>query len=86
MIKPTLFIGSSSEGLKVARAARQALESAAEVSIWDEGAFPLGQTFIEALVHALRRFDFALMVLTPDDPLRAEGRTCLEHATTLSSN
>jgi len=73
VIKPTLFIGSSSEGLKVARLARQALESAVEVSVWDEGAFPLGQTFIEALVNALRRFDFALMVMTPDDPTQSRG-------------
>lgn len=73
MIKPSLFIGSSSMGLDVARAARASLESVAEVSIWDEGSFPLGQTFIEALVNALRRFDFALLVLTPDDALQNDG-------------
>jgi len=72
MIKPALFIGSSSRGLEIARAARASLESVAEVSIWDEGSFPLGQTFIEALVNALRRFDFALLVLTPDDALQSD--------------
>jgi hypothetical protein len=67
MTKPSLFVGSSSEGLEFARAARAGLESDAEVSLWNEGVFPLGQTFVEALLNALPRFDFAVLVLTPDD-------------------
>jgi hypothetical protein len=67
MSKPSLFVGSSSEGLEFARAVRSGLVSDAEVTIWDEGVFALGQTFIEALVNALPRFDFAVLILTPDD-------------------
>ncbi len=62
-----MFIGSSTEGLDFARAARACLETDAEVTLWDEGAFALGQTFIEGLTEAVSRFDFALLVLTPDD-------------------
>jgi hypothetical protein len=67
MDKPSLFIGSSSEGLSIAQAVRAGLEADAEVTIWNEGVFPLGQTFIEALFNALPRFDFAVLVLTADD-------------------
>jgi len=67
MNKPSLFIGSSSEGLEFARAVRSSLAADAEVTIWDEGVFPLGQTFIEALLNAVPRFDFACLILTPDD-------------------
>jgi hypothetical protein len=67
MTKPSLFVGSSSEGLEFARAVRAGLESDAEVTLWNEGVFPLGQTFVEALLNALPRFDFAVLVLTPDD-------------------
>src|SRR5262245_27745228 len=65
--KPSLFIGSSTEGLEFARAARSLLAKDAETTIWDEGFFGLGSTFIETLINSLARFDFALLVLTPDD-------------------
>jgi hypothetical protein len=62
-----LFVGSSTEGLEFARAARGLLHHDAEVTLWNEGFFRLGNTFIETLVTALPRFDFALLVITPDD-------------------
>ena len=62
-----MFIGSSSEGLEFARAARSLLAQDAEVTIWNEGFFKPGSTFIETLINSLPRFDFALLVLTPDD-------------------
>ncbi len=67
MIKPTLFIGSSTEGLPLARALQAGLHEEVEVALWDEGVFTLGATFIESLVAALPRFDFAALLLTPDD-------------------
>src|SRR5262245_46616522 len=67
MAKPSVFIGSSSEGLELARAARSLLSQDAEVTLWNEGFSSLGSTFIETLINALPRFDFAILVLTPDD-------------------
>src|SRR5215831_13927281 len=67
MTKPSVFVGSSSEGLEFARAVRSLLTRDAEITIWNEGFFGLGNTFIETLVNALPRFDFAVLVLTPDD-------------------
>jgi len=67
MTRPSVFIGSSSEGLEFARAVRSLLYQDAEITIWNEGFFGLGNTFIETLINALPRFDFAILVLTPDD-------------------
>jgi hypothetical protein len=67
MTKPSVFIGSSSEGLEFARATRSLLNQDAEITIWNEGFFGPGKTFIETLINALPRFDFAILVLTPDD-------------------
>jgi hypothetical protein len=53
MARPSLFSGSSSEGLEFARAARSLLAQDAEVTLWNEGFFSLGNTFIETLVNAL---------------------------------
>lgn len=67
MDKPSLFVGSSKEGIDFARAVRDALANDAEVTVWDEGFFALSHTFIEGLITGVPRFDFAVLVLTPDD-------------------
>jgi predicted nucleotide-binding protein len=67
MTKPSLFIGSSSEGIEFARAVRSLLTQDAEVTVWKEGFFSLGSTYIETLMNSLPRFDFAILVFTPDD-------------------
>lgn len=66
-MKPTLFIGSSKEGLEIARAVELQLEEDAEVTIWKDGVFGLGRGTLESLVMTLGQFDFAVLVLTPDD-------------------
>ena len=74
MTKPTVFIGSSTEGLEFARAVRALLSSDAETTLWNEGFFShLGSTFIETLINALGRFDFAILILTPDDLTTSRG-------------
>lgn len=65
--RPSVFIGSSSEGLPVAKAFRDALSEAADATVWHEGIFGLGDGTLESLVAAAQRFDFAVLVLTPDD-------------------
>ena len=67
MLKPSLFVGSSTEGLEFARAIRESLSDVAEVTLWNEGFFRPGGTFIDTLVNALPRFDFAVLLLTADD-------------------
>jgi hypothetical protein len=77
LAKPALFVGSSSEGLDFARAVRSLLVSDAEVTLWNEGFFLVGNTFTESLVNGLPRFDFAAVVLTPDDLISSRDVTML---------
>ena len=65
MSTPSLFVGSSSEGLPFARAIRAKLDDDAEVTLWEDEQFTSGNTIIETLVSALPRFDFAILVLSP---------------------
>ncbi|MGH3934432.1 MAG: TIR domain-containing protein [Pseudonocardiaceae bacterium] len=67
MSRPALFVGSSSEGLRIAQAVQVCLDSVCEVELWTQGVFGLMQGTLESLVMALSRFDFAILVLTADD-------------------
>lgn len=66
---PEVFIGSSSEGERVARAIELHLHRHANVTIWMNGVFTPGVSFLQSLLNALGRFDFAVLILTPDDLL-----------------
>jgi hypothetical protein len=46
----------------------QQLESAAAVTVWSEGAFVPGQTIIESLTEIANRSDFAVFILSTDQP------------------
>lgn len=67
MSKPTIFVGSSSEGLDTAREIAVHLQEDGDVTVWNDGVFTLGSSFLESLIAALDRFDFAVVVMTPDD-------------------
>lgn len=66
-MRPAVFVGSSKEGRQIAEAIQVLLDETHEVEVWDQGAFDLSDTSIESLVAAVRRFDFAIIVVTPDD-------------------
>lgn len=65
--RPSVFIGSSSEGLPIAEAIQVNLDRACETVIWSQGVFGLSGGTLEALVTKLPVFDFAILVLAPDD-------------------
>jgi hypothetical protein len=67
MNKPSVFVGSSSEGMEFARAVRSHLQNDAEIRLWNDGLLRPGATFIDTLLNSLPRFDFAILVLTRDD-------------------
>ncbi|MEP7108024.1 MAG: TIR domain-containing protein [Ferruginibacter sp.] len=73
MKKPSLFIGSSSEGIEFARAIRGRLNNDAEITLWEDDFFRLGKTFIETLLDSAFRFDFAILVLTSDDLINSRN-------------
>jgi predicted nucleotide-binding protein len=61
--RPVLFIGSSSEGLKIAHALERLLARICEVIIWDQGVFGLSQGTLESLVSEMYKYDFAVPAL-----------------------
>jgi len=71
--RPKIFIGSSREGLEVANHIQMGLASKFEVEVWNQTVFGLGQVTIEALEKAVREFQFAIFVFTPDDQLTSRG-------------
>lgn len=72
--RPRVFIGSSSEALEVAEAIQFGLQDAAECTIWHQEVFGLGATTIESIVESSAKFDFAVLVLTPDDTTFTRGK------------
>jgi hypothetical protein len=73
--RPTVFIGSSSEGRKVADAFQVSLDEVCEVVVWSQGPFGLSEGRLEALVKALEHYDFAILVVTADDLRESRGVT-----------
>ena len=68
--KPRVFVGSSVEGLGVARAVKSQFEYDYYVEIWNESdVFGLGTATLEALENALDTYEYAIFVLTPDDQI-----------------
>jgi hypothetical protein len=66
-VRPVLFIGSSAEGLTVARAVQSLLDHDADVIVWTDGVFDVGGTTLGSLVAKAAEVDFAVMVVNPDD-------------------
>jgi predicted nucleotide-binding protein len=70
---PSLFIGSSSEGLSIAHALQAELDEECEPVVWRQNVFgPTGTTF-GTLVERAGKSDFAALILTPDDAAVIRG-------------
>lgn len=65
--KPRLFIGSSVEGLDIARAIESNLQHDCEGTVWTSGVFGPNRAPLETLLKECELADFAVVVLTPDD-------------------
>lgn len=72
---PCLFVGSSSEGIEVARRLQLELEAhgICQVTRWDQGVFRASRYPIPDMVRAAARADFAVLVATPDDLTESRG-------------
>ncbi len=73
--RPTIFIGSSSEGLDTAEAIQLNLSHKCQITIWSQGVFGLSHGTLETLTSILNRYDFAILVLTPDDLVTSRKET-----------
>jgi hypothetical protein len=83
MIKKRLFIGSSSEELKLSEAARTLLEKDFDVTIWNEklwdtSVFKINQNFLADLLKASLQFDFGILIGTNDDKVVFRGKEMLQ--------
>ena len=75
--RPSVFVGSSSEGLDVAEAVQRNLEPAADITLWSQGVFGLSHGYLESLMKAVGGCDFAILVLTADDLVESRGQTAM---------
>ncbi|MBK7970003.1 MAG: nucleotide-binding protein [Bacteroidetes bacterium] len=71
-MKRKLFIGSSTEGLSVARKLKEVIDSSCstwiDVEVWNEGnIFAMNSNTLDSLVWASRRYDYGLLVASNDD-------------------
>jgi hypothetical protein len=78
MRKKRIFIGSSSEELGLANAAKSILERDFEVtiwndSVWDTSVFKINNNFLNDLLRASLQFDFGLLIVTTDDEVKYRG-------------
>jgi hypothetical protein len=73
--KPRLFVGSSKEGLEVARAIEDNLARDVEVTLWTQSVFEPSNFALDDLLRKLETSDFGVFVFTPDDVLKMRGNT-----------
>ncbi len=69
MDKPSVFVGSSSEGLHIAEAIYAHLSYETKPKLWTHQLFLPGQYPMEVLERQLRQHAFAVLVASPDDQL-----------------
>lgn len=75
---PVLFIGSSVEGLAIAREVQnQFKHDRFEVRLWTTGVFGAGGVSIDSLLGQVAAADFALFVFGPDDTVASRDTTHL---------
>jgi hypothetical protein len=70
---PKIFIGSSQEGLEIARTVFSRFEGKLLPTLWDQDLFLPGSYVLETLERELRKFQFAVLVATGDDQLIKRG-------------
>jgi predicted nucleotide-binding protein len=72
--KRKIFIGSSTEGLNVARKIKTSLKFDAHVDTWADGIFDIpGQAYIEVIENILNTYEYGIFVFTPDDTIFSRG-------------
>lgn len=73
--KPAVFVGCSTEGQRFGKTVQVLLEVSCEATFWNQGVFGLGLGTLESLALKLNDFDFAILILTPDDLVTKRGGT-----------
>lgn len=77
-MKRKLFIGSSSEGIDIAKKLKEEIESEMgdwlECDLWNgKEIFDLNKSALDALIQASRKYDYGILVATKDDITKSRG-------------
>jgi hypothetical protein len=72
-MKPRVFVGSSSEGLRIAYSLQSNLEDVAEVTVWTQDVFQPSEYTLNSLLKMLEATDMGVFVFSPDDIVRMRG-------------
>lgn len=75
MDKPSVFIGSSKEGLLIAEALFSCLSHETRPKLWTNEIFLPGQYPMESLERQVHQHDFAVLIASPDDQILKRGNT-----------
>src|SRR5688500_17654781 len=68
MLKPKIFIGSSSQGYGVAEKVKNCLSSVGDCFLWKEnGVWEPNRSTFDNLLRIVNYFDFGIFVATADD-------------------
>jgi hypothetical protein len=77
LMKPKVFVGSSTKALPIAGRVQWELKHVAEAVLWSQEVFRTTNVPIEDLMAAVDRFDFAVFVLDPEDRIEIRGEEAL---------
>lgn len=66
-MKPSLFVGSSTEALSLAEGVQSAVKHVADVTLWNQGVFRLSESALDSLLAQSRYHDYAVFILAADD-------------------
>jgi hypothetical protein len=72
--KPTIFIGSSKEGLKIATALKAKLEGIAQINLWTN-IFDLNKSNFDNLTSQIAFHDYAILIASGDDTVTSRGQS-----------
>jgi hypothetical protein len=72
--KPTIFIGSSKEGLDIAKQIESILSEIGECKLWTD-TFDLGKSNFDNLTSQIAFYDYAILVATADDIIISREQT-----------
>lgn len=70
---PNIFIGSSKEGLEIAKQVGVSLKGFAESTLWTD-AFELGKSNFDNLADQIAFYDYAILIATGDDVIKSRGK------------
>ena len=66
-MKSRIFIGSSVEGLEIAKRLKSKLSSNFDVDIWTDDLFGANHSALSSILKFVHAYDFGIFVATPDD-------------------